>query len=123
MQFIQGEGDFFPAPGLQTITSAGTKLGLQDGWSGNNTLGYYLQEQVGWKDRLYLTAAARVDNNSSFGKDVKWVGYPKASISYVASEEPSAPREAAGRRSTACGSARRSARQGSSRRSTPRCRR
>ena len=87
--FMQGEGDFFPAPGLATITSAGQKVGLQDGWSGNNTLGYYAQEQVGWKDRLYLTAAARVDNNSSFGKDVKWVGYPKASISYVASEEPS----------------------------------
>ena len=44
---------------------------------------------IGWKDRLFVTAAARVDNNSSFGKDVKWVGYPKASISYVASEEPS----------------------------------
>jgi outer membrane receptor protein involved in Fe transport len=88
-QFIEGEGDFFPAPGLSTITSAGSKIGLQDGWSGNNTLGYYAQEQIGWKDRLFLTAAARVDNNSSFGKDVKWVGYPKASVSYVASEEPS----------------------------------
>jgi len=43
---------------------------------------------VGWKDRLYLTLAARVDNNSAFGKEVKWVGYPKASVSYVASEEP-----------------------------------
>ena len=86
--FIQGEGDFFPAPGLETIGSAGTKVGLTDGWSGNNTLGYYAQEQLGWKDRLFVTVAARVDNNSSFGKDVKWVGYPKASISYVASEEP-----------------------------------
>ena len=88
-EFIQGEGDFFPAPGLETIGSAGTKVGLTDGWSGNNTLGYYAQEQLGWKDRLFVTVAARVDNNSSFGKDVKWVGYPKASISYVASEEPS----------------------------------
>ena len=87
-QYMRGEGDFFPAPGLSTITSAGQKLGLEDGWSGNNTLGYYAQQQVGWKDRLFLTAAARVDNNSSFGKDVKWVGYPKASVSYVASEEP-----------------------------------
>ena len=88
-EFIQGEGDFFPAPGLRTIASAGQKVGLQDGWSGNNTLGFYLQEQIGWRDRLYLTAAARVDNNSAFGSEVKWVGYPKASLSYVASEEPS----------------------------------
>ncbi len=87
-QFIQGEGDYFPAPGLSTISSAGQKVGLQDGWSGNNTLGYYAQEQVGWKDRLFLTGAARVDNNSSFGKDVSWVVYPKASLSYVASEDP-----------------------------------
>ena len=87
-QFLQGEGDFFPAPGLSTISAAGQKVGLQDGWSGNNTLGYYAQEQVGWNDRLFFTVAARVDNNSSFGKDVKWVGYPKASISYVASEDP-----------------------------------
>ncbi len=87
-QFLQGEGDFFPAPGLRTISSAGQKVGLQDGWSGNNTLGYYAQEQFGWKDRLFLTGAARVDNNSSFGKDVSWVVYPKASISYVASEDP-----------------------------------
>ena len=87
-QFIQGEGDFFPAPGLETIGAAGTKIGLTDGWSGNNTLGYYAQEQLGWKDRLYVTGAARVDNNSSFGSDVKWVWYPKASVSYVASEDP-----------------------------------
>jgi TonB-linked SusC/RagA family outer membrane protein len=88
-EFMQGEGDFFPAPGLRTITSAGQKVGLQDGWSANNTLGFYLQEQIGWRDRLFLTGAARVDNNSSFGSEVKWVGYPKASLSYVASEEPS----------------------------------
>jgi TonB-linked SusC/RagA family outer membrane protein len=87
-QFLQGEGDYFPAPGLQTITAAGQKVGLQDGWSANNTFGYYGQEQIGWRDRLYLTGAVRVDNNSSFGKDVKWATYPKASISYVASEEP-----------------------------------
>ena len=87
-QYLQGEGDYFPAPGLATIASAGQKVGLQDGWSGNNTLGYYAQQQVGWKDRLFLTGAARVDNNSSFGKDVSWVVYPKASVSYVASEEP-----------------------------------
>jgi len=86
--YMRGEGDRFPAPGLRTILSAGQKVGLEDGWSGNNTLGYFAQEQLGWKDRLYLTIAARVDNNSAFGKEVTWVGYPKASVSYVASEEP-----------------------------------
>jgi len=86
--YMRGQGNFFPAPGLRTILSAGQKTGLEDGWSGNNTLGYFAQEQIGWRDRLYLTLAARVDNNSAFGTEVKWVGYPKASVSYVASEEP-----------------------------------
>jgi TonB-linked SusC/RagA family outer membrane protein len=87
--YIQGEGDFFPAPGLQTILAAGQQTGLQDGWSGNNTFGYYGQQEFSWAQRLYLTGALRVDNNSAFGNQVHWVTYPKASISYVASDEPS----------------------------------
>ena len=86
--YLQGEGDFFPAPGLQTILAAGQQTGLQDGWSANKTFGYYGQQEVSWNQRLYLTGALRVDNNSAFGKQVHWVTYPKASISYVASEEP-----------------------------------
>ena len=54
----------------------------------NTTIGAYGQQQFGWRDRLYLTAALRVDNNSAFGEDFKWVTYPKVSLSWVASEEP-----------------------------------
>ncbi|MEO5816881.1 MAG: SusC/RagA family TonB-linked outer membrane protein [Gemmatimonadaceae bacterium] len=86
--YIQGEGDFFPAPGLQTILAAGLQTGLQDGWSANKTFGYYGQQEVSWNQRLYLTGALRVDNNSAFGNQVHWVTYPKASISYVASDDP-----------------------------------
>jgi TonB-linked SusC/RagA family outer membrane protein len=88
ISWITGEGDFFPAPGLQTISSAAQKPVTSDNYQNNNTLGYYGQEQIGWQDRLFLTAAVRVDNNSSFGKDVKWVTYPKASLSWVLTEEP-----------------------------------
>jgi TonB-linked SusC/RagA family outer membrane protein len=52
------------------------------------SLGLYVQEQVGWKDRLYLTGAVRVDNNSVFGDDIKQLYYPKLSAAYVISEEP-----------------------------------
>src|SRR6266566_3381543 len=54
----------------------------------NDTVGFYAQQQFGWQNRLFLTAALRVDNNSSFGKDIKWVTYPKASLSWVLNEEP-----------------------------------
>jgi TonB-linked SusC/RagA family outer membrane protein len=87
--FFQGEGDFFPAPGLQTISAAGQKVGLTDSFDQNNTLGFYGQQAFAFNERLYLTGAVRVDNNSSFGSKVKWVTYPKASVSYVVSDEPS----------------------------------
>ncbi len=47
-----------------------------------------MQEQFAWRDRLFLAGAVRVDNNSAFGQDFKWVTYPKASASWVVSDEP-----------------------------------
>lgn len=93
---IEAEGDFFPAPGLETVSSAAIRPVTNDNYSNNNTLGFYAQEQFGWQNRLFLTAAVRVDNNSSFGKDVKWVTYPKASLSWVLNEEPSFQEHAPG---------------------------
>jgi TonB-linked SusC/RagA family outer membrane protein len=85
---ITAEGDHFPAPGLETVSSAATKPTTLDTYLDNNTLGFFGQEQFAWQNRLFLTAAVRVDNNSAFGKDVQWVTYPKASLSWVLNEEP-----------------------------------
>jgi TonB-linked SusC/RagA family outer membrane protein len=87
--YLSTEGDFFPAPGLQTISSAGTIQPTTENWTQNNTFGFYGQQEFAYSDRLFLTGAVRVDNNSSFGSQVHWVTYPKISVSYVASEEPS----------------------------------
>ena len=86
--YISGEGDFFPAPGLETIASASTILPSFDNWTQNNTFGFFGQQEFAFAERLYLTGAARVDNNSAFGSEVHWVTYPKLSVSYVVSEEP-----------------------------------
>lgn len=86
--YISGEGDYFPAPGLQTIGSAGTIQPSYDNWTQNNTFGFYGQEELAYAERLFLTAASRVDNNSAFGSQVHWITYPKFSASYVVSEEP-----------------------------------
>ena len=51
------------------------------------TLGGYLQEKLSWRDRLFLTAAVRGDDNSAFGQDFKLVYYPSASLSYVIGDE------------------------------------
>jgi hypothetical protein len=47
-----------------------------------------VQETLGWNDRLFVTGALRVDNNSAFGEDFRWITYPKADVSWVVSEEP-----------------------------------
>jgi hypothetical protein len=54
----------------------------------NTTIGAYAEQKFGWNDRLYLTGALRVDNNSAFGEDFKWVTYPKVDASWVVSDEP-----------------------------------
>jgi TonB-dependent SusC/RagA subfamily outer membrane receptor len=52
------------------------------------TLGVFAQEQIGWKDRRFLTAAVRWDASSTFGVDERWQLYPKVSGSWVLSQEP-----------------------------------
>ena len=56
------------------------------------TLGFLASEQIGFRDRLFLTGTIRGDRNSSFGKDFGFVNYPSASLSYVISEEPFFPK-------------------------------
>ena len=53
----------------------------------NKTLGLYLQEQASFRDRMFLTVAARTDQNSSFGTNFQRVVYPKASLSWLISDE------------------------------------
>ncbi|HKJ92326.1 MAG TPA: TonB-dependent receptor, partial [Longimicrobiales bacterium] len=75
-------------PGL-TSMSATTQNRVNDEYAVHNvTVGAYVQEQVSWRNRLYLTAAVRTDDNSAFGSDFNLVTYPKVSASWVISEEP-----------------------------------
>jgi outer membrane receptor protein involved in Fe transport len=83
----QVNGDQFPAPGVTTARAAAITTGSQDYFI-NKTVGFYAQEQLSWRDRLFLTAAVRSDNNTAFGNNIKFVTYPKVSASWVVSEEP-----------------------------------
>jgi TonB-linked SusC/RagA family outer membrane protein len=81
-------GIVFPAPGVETVSGTTTKGTPSQSLTVNTTVGGFAQERIGWNDRLFLTGAVRVDNNSAFGKDFKWVTYPKVSGTWVVSEEP-----------------------------------
>ena len=84
---IRARGEDFPGPGLVTIEATGVQTHSFDTFEENATLGFYAQEVLSWRDRLFFTGAVRVDNNSAFGDEIKWVTYPKASLSYVLHEE------------------------------------
>ncbi len=48
------------------------------------TVGGYGEEQLGMSDRLFLTAALRLDAGSGFGRAYSTAAYPKVSVSWLA---------------------------------------
>ena len=56
------------------------------------TLGTYFQEQAAIRDRMFVTAAVRTDQNSAFGSNFQSVTYPKLSLSWILSEESFFPK-------------------------------
>ena len=83
-----GAGDVFPAPGLTALNATTTGRATGEDRFADATLGFFMQQQLGWRDRLFLTAAIRADDNSAFGQNFDRVYYPKFSASWVLSEEP-----------------------------------
>jgi TonB-dependent SusC/RagA subfamily outer membrane receptor len=83
------EGEGLALEQLETISStAGDQRSAEESFLENRTLGLYVQEQLVWKDRVFLTGALRGDDNSAFGQEFDFVTYPKVSGSWVVSEEP-----------------------------------
>ena len=76
----------FLAPGATTVTGASTK-DADEATSESRTLGGYLEENLAFRDRLFVTGAVRSDRNSAFGADFKTVFYPKLAVSWVISDE------------------------------------
>ena len=83
---LEAIGEGLVANQLNLVGSAATTFGSQD-FEEQTSLGFFVQEQVGWKNRLFVTGAVRIDDNSAFGQDFSLVVYPKAQLSYVISEE------------------------------------
>jgi TonB-dependent SusC/RagA subfamily outer membrane receptor len=84
---VFARGETFPVSQLETISSGATRTATED-FVENKTVGLYVQEQVSWKNRIFLTGALRGDDNSAFGKNYDFVVYPKFQASWVVSEEP-----------------------------------
>jgi len=77
----------FPAGPITTISGGATTSG-QEIYEANATVGMFVQQQVAWNNRVFVTAALRGDDNSAFGQSFSAAYYPKISGSWVISEEP-----------------------------------
>jgi TonB-dependent starch-binding outer membrane protein SusC len=89
------------ASGFGLIAGTGSVAGATDQFAatqvGNNQIvdiGYYAQQQFGWRDKMFITAALRLDDNSSFGQVYVPTFYPSVSTSWVIGEEPWFPKSA-----------------------------
>ena len=74
------------APGGET-PSQGAVFSTAANSSPSKTFGGYIEEQAAFRDKLFLTAAVRSDRNSAFGVNYGGAYYPKASLSWLLSDE------------------------------------
>ena len=86
-QLSQGQcsGTELP-PGAQTCSSL-IVPDADEATTLAKTLGFFAEQSVAIRDRLFLTAAIRTDQNSAFGTEFQSVWYPKLSASWLISEE------------------------------------
>lgn len=86
-RFTSAYGQDFPLPGLTSINSTTANRLNGETTVENNSVGVFFQEEFAVRDRLFLTAGVRSDQNSAFGSNFKRVIYPKFSASWVVSDE------------------------------------
>lgn len=53
----------------------------------DESVGYYVQEDMSWRDRVFLTAGLRLEDSSSFGVLTPIQTYPRVSGAWVVSED------------------------------------
>ena len=79
---LQGRGF---APFIETVNGASTVLPGVDDRSEISVSGTYIQQNLKYRNNLFLTGAIRNDGSSVFGKNQRNQTYSKASVSYVIS--------------------------------------
>jgi TonB-linked SusC/RagA family outer membrane protein len=82
--YASGRG--LPA-GSGTITGARTTE-ARDTAVEARSIGSYIEQEVNLRERLFVTGALRFDDNSAFGQNFNATVYPKASVSWLVSDEP-----------------------------------
>jgi TonB-linked SusC/RagA family outer membrane protein len=84
---LSGEGFGLATNAAYLVTNAASSA-IGQSFAASKSLGLIAQEQIGYRDRLFLQLGLRADRNSAFGDEVGTFYLPKFGISYVISEEP-----------------------------------
>ncbi len=72
-------------PGGVTVSAAATRSSSQS-FSEKRTLGYYVEQQLAFQDKLFITGGMRRDAASAFGQSLNAVYYPKFGASWIVSQ-------------------------------------
>jgi TonB-linked SusC/RagA family outer membrane protein len=83
----------FAGPGDPTLETGAEMTYRRDRPTAQTNAGFFLQEQLAWHDRLFLTGGLRVDGNSAFGENFGLQKYPKLGLSYVLSDHEFWPKQ------------------------------
>jgi TonB-linked SusC/RagA family outer membrane protein len=74
-------------PGTSSCGTTAALFAVDEDYTELRTIGGYIQQEVAWRDKVFLSGAIRGDDNSAFGADFGFVLYPSASVSWVIGEE------------------------------------
>ena len=83
---LEGTDADFAGPGAQLVGD-GTLPNTDEDRLTIRSGGFFLQEQVGFGDRFFLTGGVRWDGFSTFGEGFGLAAYPKISAAYTLSDE------------------------------------
>jgi TonB-dependent SusC/RagA subfamily outer membrane receptor len=84
-QFLRKLNHWYDSWGYPIIPGAETLSALLDHYAREDrgesrTLGVFVEEQLSWEDRLFLTGAVRLDDNSTFGRDFDAIVYRRGLV-------------------------------------------
>src|SRR5690606_11565481 len=83
---LAGSGAGLVTNSAYLVRNAATST-VGQGFGESRALGLFVQEQIGYRDRLFVQVGLRADRNSAFGSEVGTFYLPKFGASYVLSDE------------------------------------
>jgi TonB-dependent SusC/RagA subfamily outer membrane receptor len=83
-------GRGYAAPGVSTVGGGSVKEATE-AFSEEIQVGFYGQNRLAFKDKLFLTTGLRVDGNSAFGENYGYQNYPNVQLSYDMTQESFIP--------------------------------